>query len=108
MNKNGARNPEAVEAALTWKAPKMDIQLMNFQGLANKYLELFTEYAERIYPMPQLMQKKEKMFGRNDEEQVEFRNFERERREAPVSVEEKMFVLDTDASVVAMSGILHQ
>ena len=30
-------DPEAVEAVLTWKAPKNDTQLMSFLGFANYY-----------------------------------------------------------------------
>ena len=46
-----------------------------------------------------------------DEAQVSFENIKRELCEAPVlgmPTEKGMFVLDTDASVVAISGILHQ
>ena len=50
-------------------------------------------------------------FTWTDEAQVSFENIKRELCEAPVlgmPTEEGMFVLDTDASVVAISGILHQ
>ena len=36
VDKHGVRpDPEAVEAVLTWKAPKTDTQLMSFLGFAN-------------------------------------------------------------------------
>ena len=47
----------------------------------------------------------------NDEAQVAFENIKRELCEAPVlgmPTEKGMYVLDTDASVVAISGKLHQ
>ena len=44
-------DPEAVEAVLTWKAPKTDTQLMSFLGFANYYREFFKEYADKIYPI---------------------------------------------------------
>ena len=50
-------------------------------------------------------------FEWNDEAQVAFENIKRELCEAPVlgmPTEKGMYVLDTDASVVAISGILHQ
>ena len=46
-----------------------------------------------------------------EEAQAAFENIEREMSEAPVlgmSTEKGMYVLDTDASVLAISGILHQ
>ena len=55
-------------------------------------------------------QQREK-FEWNDEPQVAFENIKRELCEAPVlgmPTEKGMYVLDTDASVVAISGILHQ
>ena len=61
--------------------------------------------------MQQLMRNKGKKFTWTDEAQVSFENITRELCEAPVlgmPTEKGMFVLDTDASVVAISGILHQ
>ena len=53
-------DPEAVEAVLTWKAQKIDTQLMSFLGLANYYREFIKRYADKIYPMQQLMRNKGK------------------------------------------------
>ena len=67
--------------------------------------------ADKIYPMQKLMRNKGKKFTWTDEAQVSFENIKRELCEAPVlgmPTEKGMFVLDTDASVVAISGILHQ
>ena len=104
-------DPEADEAVLTWKAPKTDTQLMSFLGFANFYREFVKGYADKIYPMQQLMRNKGKKFTGTDEAQVSFENIKRELCEAPVlgmPTEKGMFVLDTDASVVTISGILHQ
>ena len=68
-------------------------------------------YDDKIYPMQQLMRKKGKKFSWTDETQVSFENIKRDFCEAPVlgmPSGRGMFVLDTDASVVAISGILHQ
>ena len=61
--------------------------------------------------MQKLMRNKGEKFEWNDEAQVSFENIKRELCEAPVlgmPTEKGMYVLDTDASVVAISGILHQ
>ena len=112
VDKHGVRpDSEAVEAVLTWKAPKTDTQLMSFLGFANYYREFIKGYADKIYPMQRLMRNKGKKFTWTDEAQVSFENIKRELCEAPVlgmPTEKGMFVLDTDAPVVAISGILHQ
>ena len=112
VDKHGVRSdPEAVEAVLTWKAPITDTQLMSFLGFANYYREFIKGYADKIYPMQRLMRNKGKKFTWTDEAQVSFENIKRELCEAPVlgmPTEKEMFVLDTDASLVAISGILHQ
>ena len=112
VDKHGVRpDPEAVEAVLTWKAPKTDTQPMSFLGFANYYREFIKGYTDKIYPMQRLMRNKGKKFTWTDEAQVSFENIKRELCEAPVlgmPTEKGMFVLDTDASVVAISGILHQ
>ena len=61
--------------------------------------------------MQKLMRNKGKKFEWSDEAQTAFENIKRELCEAPVlgmPTEKGMYVLDTDASVVAISGILHQ
>ena len=112
VDRHGVRpDPEAVEAVLTWKAPRTDTQLLSFLGFANYYREFIKGYAEKVYPMQKLMRNKGKKFEWNDEAQVAFENIKRELCEAPVlgmPTEKGMYVLDTDASVVAISGILHQ
>ena len=112
VDKHGVRpDPEAVEAVLTWKAPKTDTQLMSFLRFAIYYREFIKGYADKIYPMQRLMRNKGKKFTWTDEAQVSFENIKRELCEAPVlgmSTEKGMFLLDTDASVVAILGILHQ
>ena len=83
--KHGVRpDPEAVEAVLTWKAPKTDTQLMSFLGFAKYYREFVKGYADKIYPMQQLMRNKARKFTWTDEAQVRFENIKRELCEAPV------------------------
>ena len=104
-------DPDLVEAVLTWKAPRTDTQLISFLGFANHYRDFIKGYAGKVYPMQKLMRNKGKKFERNEEAQAAFENIKRELCEAPVlgmPTEKGMYNLDTDASVVAISGILHQ
>ena len=104
-------DPEAVKAVLTWKAPRTDTQLMSFLGFANYYREFIKAYADKVYPMQRLMRSKGKKFEWNEEAQTTFENIKRELCEAPVlgmPTEKGMYNLDTDASVVVISGLLHQ
>ena len=84
---------------------------MSFLGFANYYREFIKGYADKTLPMQQLMRNKGKKFSWTDEAQVYFENIKRELCEASVlgiATEKGMFVLDTDASVVAISGVLQQ
>ena len=112
VDRHGVRpDPEAVEAVLTWKAPRTDTQLLSFLGFAKYYREFIKGYVDKVYPMQKLMRNKGKKFEWNDKAQVAFENIKRELCEAPVlgmPTEKGMYVLDRDASVVAISGILHQ
>ena len=89
----------------------VDKRRVSFLGFANYYRDFVKGYADKIYPMQQLMRNKSKKFTWTDEAQVSFENIKRELCEAPVlrmPTEKGMFVLDTDASVFPISGILHQ
>ena len=107
VDRHGVRpDPEAVEAVLTWKATRTGKQLMSFLGFANYYREFIKGYADKVYPMQELMRNKEKKFEWSDEVQTATVKIKRELCEAPVlgmPTEKGMYVLDTDAS-----GILHQ
>ena len=112
VDKHGIRpNPYAIEVVLTWKSPRTDHQLMSFLGFANYYRELNKGYADKVYPMQQLMRHKCKKFTSNNAAEGSFQRIKKELCEAPVlgmPTEKGMYVLDTNASVVAISGILHQ
>ena len=112
VDRHGVRpDPESAEAVLTLKAPRTDRQFMSFLAFANYYREFIKGYADKVYPMQKLMRNKKKKFEWSDEAQTAFENIKRELCKAPVlgmPSEKGMYVLDTDASKVAISGILHQ
>ena len=67
VDRHGIRpDPDAVEAVLTWKSPKTEHQLMSFLGFANYYREFIKGYADKVYPMQQLMRHKGKKFTWNN------------------------------------------
>ena len=83
VDRHGVRlDPEAVEAVLTWKAPRTDTQLLSFLGFANYYREFIKGYADKVYPMQKLMRNKWKKIEWNDEAEVAFENIKRELCEA--------------------------
>ena len=113
VDRHGIRpDPDAVEAVLTWKSPKTEHQLMSFLGFANNCREFIKGgYADKVYPMQQLMKHKGKKFTWTSATEEPFQRTKKELCEAPVlgmPTEKGMYVLDTDASVVAISRILHQ
>ena len=61
VDKYGIRpDPDAVDAVLPWKSLKTEHQLMSFLGFANYYRESIKCYADKEYPMQQLMRHKGK------------------------------------------------
>ena len=105
MDKHGIRpGPDAVEAVLTSKSPKTVHQLMSFLGFANYYRDFIKGYADKVYPMQQLMRHKGKKFTWNNAAEESFQRI----RMLGMPRAKGMYVLDMDASVVAISGILHQ
>ena len=79
---------------------------MSFLEFANYYREFIKGYADKMYPMQKLMRNKGKKFEWSDEAQTALENIKRACMF--LTTEEGIYVLDTDASVVAISGILHQ
>ena len=68
-------------------------------------------YVDKVYLIQKVMRNKGKKFEWNEEAQAAFENMKREMCEAPVldmPTEKDIYDLDTYASVVANSGILHQ
>ena len=84
---------------------------MSFLGFANYYREFIKSYTDKVYLMQQLMKHEGKKFAWNRAAEGSFQKIKQELCEAPVLgmlTENGMYVLDTEASVVVISGKLHQ
>ena len=78
------------------KSPKTEHQLMSFLGCANYYRECIKGYADKVYPMQQLMRHKGKKFTWNNAAEESFQRIKKELCEAPVlgmPTEKGMYVL---------------
>ena len=85
VDRHGVRlDPDAVEAVLTWKAPRTDTQIILFRGFAYHYREFIKGYADKVYPVQKLMRNKGKKCGWNERAQEAFEKIKRELCEAPV------------------------
>ena len=79
VDRHGIRpNADAVEAVLTWKSSKTEHQLMSFLGFANYYREFIKGYADKVYPMQQLMRHKDKKFTWNNAAEESFQRIKKE------------------------------
>ena len=84
---------------------------MSFLDFANYYREFIKGYADKVYPMQQLMRHKCKKFTWNNAAEESFQRIKKKLCEAPVlgmPTEKGIYVLDTNAAAVAISGIHHQ
>ena len=113
MDKHGIRpDPDAVEAVLTWKSPKTEHQLMSFLVFANYYREFIKDkLCGQSISNATTHVTQGKKFTWNNAAEESFQRIKKELCEAPVlgmPTKKGMYALDTDATVVAISGILHQ
>ena len=99
-----------VQKILDWQSPDTKSQLESFIGLANYYREFIKDFAKIIAPLNKLKSKNVE-FVWTDETEEAFQNVKIALTTEPVLAlpnEEGLFILDTDASAVAIAGILQQ
>ena len=99
-----------VEKIRNWETPDSKTKLESFIGFANYYREFIKNFADIVSPLNKYKGKNQE-FGWDDDAQEAFDKLKLALTTAPVLAlpdEEGHFVLDTDASRVAISGILHQ
>ena len=99
-----------VEKIRNWEVPDTKTKLESFIGFANYYREFIKNFADIVAPLNKYKGKNQE-FGWDDDAQKAFETLKTALTTAPILAlpnETGRFVLDTDASRVAISGILHQ
>jgi len=103
-------DPDAVIKVQNWIAPRSKEELQSFLGFANYYREFVPFYAEKAEPLNALL-RKNLAFNWNERAEKAFVEVKEGLMSATALAapnETGRFVLDTDASAVAIAGILHQ
>ena len=103
-------DPAAVSKIQEWMPPRNREELQSFLGFANYYRDFIPFHAAKVQPMQELLRKNQHFYWK-EKHQEAFDSVKQALADATALAapnEEGHFVLDTDASVVAIAGILHQ
>ena len=97
-------NPKAIEKLRDWEVPRNKTEMQSFLGFANYYREFIPWHAKLVAPL-------HATFAWGSEQQLAFNEIKKALIDTTALAQpdsEGEFVLDTDASAVAISGILQQ
>ena len=103
-------DPKAVAKLRDWEVPRNKTEMQSFLGFANYYREFIPWHAKLVAPLHAITGLGA-TFAWGDEQRQAFNAVKLALIEATALAQpdsEGEFVLDTDASAVAISGILHQ
>ena len=103
-------DPAAVSKIQEWMPPRNREELQSFLGFANYYRDFIPFHAAKVQPMQELLRKNQHFYWK-EKHQEAFDSVKQALADATALAapnEEGRFVLDTDASAVAIAGILHQ
>ena len=103
-------DPKALAKLRDWEIPRNKTEMQSFLGFANYYREFIPWHAKMVAPL-HAVTGLNATFAWGPEQQKAFNEIKKGLIEATVLAQpdsEGEFVLDTDASAVAISGILHQ
>jgi hypothetical protein len=103
-------DPSRQQTITGWKPPLDKIQLQSFLNLVQYYREFIPNHATLITPL-KLLQRKKVTYDWHEQAQQTFDMLKRTLVEEPILMSPQpkgRFVLDTDASAVAIAGILQQ
>ena len=103
-------DPKAVAKLRDWEIPRNKTEMQSFLGFANYYREFIPWHAKLVAPL-HAVTRLNATFAWGPEQEKAFNEIKKALIEATALAQpdsEGEFVLDTDASAVAISGILHQ
>ena len=103
-------DPKAVAKLRDWDIPRNKTEMQSFLGFANYYREFIPWHAKLVAPL-HAVTGLNATFAWSPDQQKAFNEIKTALIEATALAQpdsEEEFVLDTDASAVAISGILHQ
>ena len=103
-------DPKAVAKLRDWEIPRNKTEMQSFLGFANYYREFIPWHAQKVAPLHAITGLNA-TFAWGAAQQQAFNEIKQALIDATTLAQpdsEGKFVLDTDASAVAISGILHQ
>ena len=103
-------DPKVISKVRDWEIPRTKTEMQSFLGFANYYREFVPWHAKVVAPL-HAVTGLNVTFAWGPEQQKAFNEIEKALIEATALAQpdsEEEFVLDNDASSVAISGILHQ
>ena len=103
-------NEENIQKILAWEPPKTAKQVQSFLGMANYYRRFVKDYSHLARPLVELTRKTQK-FVWTDKCQAAFETIQKRMTSPPIlshPLHEGMYILDTDASDVAIGAVLSQ
>ena len=103
-------DPEAVACVMSWHPPRNLKEMQSFLGFANYYRDFIQDFSAKAYPLKQLTRRSVE-YKWSEECQRAFDELKRLLTSKPVLKlpdSNGRFILDTDASAVAIAAVLSQ
>ena len=111
VSKDGIKaDPKKVSAVKNWPAPRTVKQVRGFLGMANYYRRFINNFSEKVAPMTALLRKNTKFVWTNECQEA-FDIIKEALCTTPIlayPTRTDKFVLDTDASKLAIGAVLSQ
>ncbi|XP_055605869.1 uncharacterized protein LOC129754038 [Uranotaenia lowii] len=104
-------DPEKIRAVIDYERPTTITKLRRFLGIANYYRRFISDFSGITAPLSDLLKTKSKVLGWSDEAEEAFNAIKERLVTAPILTSpnfDQEFQIQTDASDVAVAGVLTQ